>query len=113
MTRPGNAAAAILALALAFLAGSATAVARASSEKSAPRKPAPRLKTAPAKPADPESRYLGEPISLDLKDADLKDVLRTFAELTKINIAVDPDVKGSVTLRLHDVPWDQALDVIL
>ncbi|HKA37524.1 MAG TPA: secretin and TonB N-terminal domain-containing protein [Thermoanaerobaculia bacterium] len=63
--------------------------------------------------APPESRYAGEPISLDLKDADLKDVLRTFAELTKVNIAVDPDVKGSVTVRLHDVPWDQALDVIL
>src|SRR6266542_326221 len=55
----------------------------------------------------------GESISLDLKDADLKDVLRTFAELTKLNIAIDADVKGSVTLRLHDVPWDQALDVIL
>ncbi len=68
------------------------------------------LKTAPGTAG---SRYAGEPISLDLKDADLKDVLRTFAELTKLNIAIDPEVKGSVTLRLHDVPWDQALDVIL
>lgn len=55
----------------------------------------------------------GEPISLDLKDADLKDVLRTFAELARINIVIDPEVKGSVTVRLKDVPWDQALDVIL
>jgi type IV pilus assembly protein PilQ len=55
----------------------------------------------------------GEPISLDLKDADLKDVLRTFAKLARLNIAIDPEVKGSVTVRLHDVPWDQALDVIL
>ena len=55
----------------------------------------------------------GEPISLDLKDADLKDVLRTFAELARLNIVIDPEVKGSVTVRLNDVPWDQALDVIL
>jgi type IV pilus assembly protein PilQ len=55
----------------------------------------------------------GETISLDLKDADLKDVLRTFAKLARLNIAIDPEVKGSVTVRLHDVPWDQALDVIL
>jgi type IV pilus assembly protein PilQ len=55
----------------------------------------------------------GETISLDLKDADIKDVLRTFAKLARLNIAIDPEVKGSVTVRLHDVPWDQALDVIL
>src|SRR5262249_43690368 len=60
-----------------------------------------------------ESRWAGEAISLDLKDADLKDVLHTFAELTGLNIAVDPEVKGSVTVRLHDVPWDQALDLIV
>lgn len=76
-------------------------------------KPKARLKIVPAKPADPESRFLGEPISLDLKDADLKDVLRTFAELTKINIAIDPEVRGSVTVRLNEVPWDQALELIL
>jgi type IV pilus assembly protein PilQ len=72
-----------------------------------------RSKGAPTKPAGPELRFVGEPISLDLKDADLKDILRTFAELTKLNIAIDPDVTGSVTVRLHDVPWDQALDLIL
>ena len=77
------------------------------------RKGSARAKAAPARSADTRSRYSGEPISLDLKDADLKDVLRTFAELTKVNIAIDPDVRGSVTVRLHDVPWDQALDVIL
>jgi type IV pilus assembly protein PilQ len=66
-----------------------------------------------ARPAPKPALYAGEPISLDLKDADIRDVLRTFAELTKLNIAIDPDVKGSVTIRLRDVPWDQALDVIL
>src|SRR5256885_11095414 len=42
--------------------------------------------------------FTGEPISLNLKDADIKDVLRTFATLTGLNIAVDPDVHGSVTV---------------
>ena len=57
--------------------------------------------------------FNGEPISLNLKDADIKDVLRTFAELTGLNIAVDPGVAGSVTVDFVDVPWDQALDLIL
>jgi type II secretory pathway component HofQ len=73
----------------------------------------------PVKPGTPDAQpaanslAAGEPISLDLKDADLKDVLRTFAKLACLNIAIDPEVKGSVTVRLHDVPWDQALEVIL
>lgn len=57
--------------------------------------------------------YTGEPISLNLKDADMKDVLRTFAQLTGLNIAVDPGVGGVVTVDFVDVPWDQALDLIL
>ena len=55
----------------------------------------------------------GDRISLDLKDADIRDVIRTFAELAHINVVVDPDVRGSVTVRLHDVRWEDALDVIL
>jgi type IV pilus assembly protein PilQ len=58
-------------------------------------------------------RFSGERISLDLKDADLRDVLKAFAKIGRFNLAVDPDVKGSVTVRLENVPWDQALDVIL
>ena len=57
--------------------------------------------------------WTGQPISLDLKDADIRDVLKAFAKLEKFNLAIDPDVKGSVTVRLENVPWDQALDVIL
>jgi type IV pilus assembly protein PilQ len=60
-----------------------------------------------------EKVFTGEPISLNLKDADIKDVLRTFAQLTGLNIAVDPNVSGSVTVDFVDVPWDQALDLIL
>ena len=57
--------------------------------------------------------FTGDPISLNLKDADIKDVLRTFAQLTGLNIAVDPNVNGTVTVDFVDVPWDQALDLIL
>jgi type IV pilus assembly protein PilQ len=77
-----------------------------------PRRRAVKLEP-PSVPPVAAPLSAGEPISLDLKDADLKDVLRTFAKLARLNIAVDPEVKGSVTVRLHDVPWDQALDVIL
>jgi type IV pilus assembly protein PilQ len=80
------------------------------------RKPAHRSGTPPervARERDPDARFTGERISLDLKDADLRDVVATFGKLLHINVAVDPEVRGSVTLRLHDVPWDQVLDVIL
>lgn len=59
------------------------------------------------------TKWTGEPISIHLKDADIKDVLHMFSKLSGMNIAVDPDVHGTVTLELHDVPWDQALDLIL
>jgi type II secretory pathway component HofQ len=62
---------------------------------------------------EPVRRFTGEPISLDLKDADIRDVLLTFSKLARLNMVIDPDVRGSVTLRLENVPWDQALDVIL
>ena len=60
-----------------------------------------------------EQQFTGEPISLSLKDADVRDVLKTFSALTQLNIIVDPGVGGSVTVELRDVPWDQALDLIL
>jgi type IV pilus assembly protein PilQ len=63
--------------------------------------------------ATQEQQYTGEPITLTLKDADIKDVLRTFSTLTNLNIVVDPGVSGSVTVELRNVPWDQALDLIL
>ena len=60
-----------------------------------------------------EQQFTGEPITLTLKDADIKDVLKTFSVLTDLNIVLDPGVSGSVTVELRDVPWDQALDLIL
>lgn len=57
--------------------------------------------------------YTGEPLDLSLKDADIKDVLRMFAQLTGLNIAIDPQVSGTVTVEFLGVPWDQALEIIL
>jgi len=63
--------------------------------------------------AESQTQFTGEPISLDLKDADIKDVFRTISQLTGLNIVIDPEVRGTVTVQLEDVPWDQALDLIL
>ena len=60
-----------------------------------------------------ERQYTGDPITLNLKDADIKDTLQRFSELTQLNIVLDPDVRGTVTVSLTDVPWDQALELIL
>ncbi|MGH9863089.1 MAG: type IV pilus secretin PilQ [Candidatus Acidiferrales bacterium] len=58
-------------------------------------------------------RYTGEPISVNLKDVDLKDFFRLVHEISGLNIIVDPNVRGNVTMVLIDVPWDQALDIVL
>ena len=50
---------------------------------------------------------------MDFQNADLRSVLRTFAEISGLNIVIDPQVQGSVDVALVDVPWDQALDIIL
>jgi type IV pilus assembly protein PilQ len=75
--------------------------------------PAPPLGAGAREVESQERRFTGEPISLSLKDADVKDVLRTFAKITGLNVVVDPDVSGSVTVDLENVPWDQCLDIIL
>jgi type IV pilus assembly protein PilQ len=59
------------------------------------------------------SRYTGHPVSLDFQGADLRAVLRTFAEISALNIVIDPTIQGTVDVSLRDVPWDQALDIIL
>jgi type IV pilus secretin PilQ/predicted competence protein len=55
----------------------------------------------------------GQRISLDFKDADIQNVLRVLADVSGLNIIATDDVKGKVTLHLTDVPWDQALDLVL
>ncbi|HTU99114.1 MAG TPA: type IV pilus secretin PilQ [Luteitalea sp.] len=111
-------------------ARSTTPVADAPEPAAAPRPnarrsaPAP-VPTAPAVAAAPQptatinpaasaqGKYSGHPISLDFQGVDLRAVLRTFAEVTGLNLVIDPGVKGTVDVTLRDVPWDQALEMIL
>jgi len=59
------------------------------------------------------AKYTGEPVSVNLKDVDLKDFFRLIHEISGLNIVLDPAVKGSLTIVLDEVPWDQALDIVL
>ncbi|MDR2337446.1 MAG: type IV pilus secretin PilQ [Deltaproteobacteria bacterium] len=63
--------------------------------------------------ADGSKVYTGKLISLDLQDTDIDNALKIIAEVSRLNIIASEEVKGKITLRLVDVPWDQALDVIL
>src|SRR5262249_23483995 len=63
--------------------------------------------------SDTGPKYTGKRISLNFKDADLKDVFRLFHEITGYNIVLDPAVAGNLTIVLENVPEDQALDIIL
>src|SRR5271169_5640927 len=65
------------------------------------------------KPADKGAKYTGEPISVNLKDVDLKDFFRLIHEISGLNVVLDPLVHGNLTIVLDDVPWDQALDIVL
>ena len=60
-----------------------------------------------------KARYTGRRITLDLKDADIQNVLRLLADVSKLNIVAADDVSGKITIKLQNVPWDQALDIIL
>jgi type IV pilus assembly protein PilQ len=60
-----------------------------------------------------QKAFTGHPISLDFKDGDLQDIFRLFADISGLNVVVNPGVSGKVTLKLTEVPWDQALDLIL
>ena len=60
-----------------------------------------------------EFGYKGERLSLNFQDIEVRSVLQLIADFTGINIVVSDTVKGSLTLRLKNVPWDQALDLIL
>ena len=64
-------------------------------------------------PASSGPKYTGEPISVNLKDVDLKDFFRLIHEISGLNVVLDPNVHGTLTIVLDDVPWDQALDIVL
>jgi type IV pilus assembly protein PilQ len=60
-----------------------------------------------------QKRYVGRKVSLDFQDADLSNVLRLLADVSGLNIVIGENVKGKVTIKLINVPWDQALDIVL
>jgi type IV pilus assembly protein PilQ len=69
--------------------------------------------TGPATGNCTTGRYTGEPFGMNFKDLDLKDFFRLIHEISGLNVVLDPSVKGSVTIVLDDVPWDQALAIVL
>ncbi len=66
----------------------------------------------PMKPKAP-SAYTGKKISLDFQDIEVRRVLQLLADFTGINMVASDTVQGNITLHLKDVPWDQALDIIM
>ncbi|MBI2683065.1 MAG: AMIN domain-containing protein, partial [Acidobacteriales bacterium] len=59
------------------------------------------------------NKFTGEPISVNLKDVDVKDFFRLIHEISGLNIVLDQQVKGNLTIVLEDVPWDQALSIVM
>ena len=73
----------------------------------------PRSVRSSGQPGGSGRVYAGDPISMDFQNADLRAVLRTFAEISALNIVIDSSVQGAVNVALTQVPWDQAFDVVL
>lgn len=63
--------------------------------------------------APQRARYVGKKVSFEFKDIDIHNLLRIIADISKKNIVVGDDVSGKVTIRLRNVPWDQALELVL
>jgi type IV pilus assembly protein PilQ len=59
------------------------------------------------------TKYRGDKLSLNFQNVDVRSVLQVIADFTDFNIVTSDSVQGNLTLRLKDVPWDQALDIIL
>jgi type IV pilus assembly protein PilQ len=93
-----------------------------------PRPPSPTIRREPPTPAaavseegsfdvqtvsGSETQYVGEPINMTVRDADVVEVLRMFAQISGLNVVIQPGVRGTVTVELNNVPWDQALEQIL
>ena len=73
----------------------------------------PAQGTPPSATVQSSPKYTGEPIRVNFKDVDLQDFFRLIHEVSGLNVVLDPSVKGSVTLVMEDVPWDQVLDIVL
>jgi type IV pilus assembly protein PilQ len=98
---------------VAALAAPAPAPAPAADTNSKPEDNGKPLVNGQAPAPAPSGKYSGEPISVNLKDVDLRDFFRLIHEISGLNVVVDPAVKGNLTIVLDDVPWDQALDIVL
>ncbi len=100
-----------------------TPPADAQQQPSAPQTPeppaSPSQQPAQAPPQTPApvtrsgEKYTGTPISVNLKAVDLVDFFRLITEVSGLNVVIDPAVKGSLSIVLNEVPWDQALDIVL
>ncbi len=78
-----------------------------------PPPPPDRFRTRTIASDDERPHWVGRKIDLDLKDADIHNVCRLLADVGKTNIVIGDDVQGRVTVTMHQVPWDQALAVVL
>ena len=98
-----------------WLTGREMGFARPAGEPPAPegQNPPAVNSQAPAEAPAQGKKYTGDPISVNLKDVDLKDFFRLIHEISGLNVVLDPNVHGSLTVVLDDVPWDQALDIVL
>jgi type IV pilus assembly protein PilQ len=96
-------------------AGAAHAQQAAKVVAAAQEPPASGAETPDTRNLEPQTgpKYTGKRISLNLKGVDIRDFFRLIHEVSGLNVIVDPDVSGSVTVVLDDVPWDQALDLVL
>jgi type IV pilus assembly protein PilQ len=99
----------------AWLTGNELTFAHPANQPAAPelQNPPADAQQAAASAPPPAKKYTGDPISVNLKDVDLKDFFRLIHEISGLNIVLDPAVKGTVTLVLDEVPWDQGLDIVL
>ncbi len=73
----------------------------------------PSVEQAEANIFDVEKDYVGDPLTLTFQDLETRAVLQLLADFSNLNIVVSDTVQGNVTLRLQDVPWDQALDIVM
>jgi len=78
-----------------------------------PEAPKPEVKSGFEEIPPQGTKYKGKKISLDFQDADITAILRLIGDVSGYNVVIHPDVKGKITLKLLNVPWDQALELIL
>lgn len=58
-------------------------------------------------------KYTGQKLSLNFQDIDIRSLMQVFADFTNLNVVVNDNVQGNLTLRLKDIPWDQAFDIVM